>query len=211
MARTKPSKFHASMLLVWPGMWLLVLGELGSRISPEWLPWLAPFGLTHALGWVMVAMGFLWRLVSFRWMKVVVPAAALAVTWPSFNRVFSIGDEFVVKAQTEGWGLLTFNVRRLDEFEWLEGEPTRAELAQWLKERDEFVWCFQEFPSDGKAMLANVQFSFRKQGHRLVAWPDGAGPAVSTSLPVLRSNPWMFDDGAGKGRVMEMDVQSPDG
>ena len=211
MARTKPSKFHASMLLVWPGMWLLVLGELGSRISPEWLPWLAPFGLTHALGWVMVAVGLLWRLVSFRWMKVVVPAAALAVTWPSFNRVFSIGDGFVVKAQTEGWGLLTFNVRRLDEFEWLEGEPTRAELAQWLKERDEVVWCFQEFPSDGKAMLANVQFSFRKQGHRLVAWPDGAGPAVSTSLPVLRSNPWMFDDGAGKGRVMELDVQSPDG
>ena len=110
MARTKPSKFHASMLLVWPGMWLLVLGELGSRISPEWLPWLAPFGLTHALGWVMVAVGFLWRLVSFRWMKVVVPAAFSGIL-ASFLLAISraVGETMAVTLAAGATPKLTLN------------------------------------------------------------------------------------------------------
>ena len=211
MTKKKKGRFHASDLLVWPGMWLLALGELGSRLSPEWFAWLAPFGLTHALGWLLVAFGWVWRIAAFRWLKVVVPAAVLAVTWPSFNRVFSVGDSYFVTEEQPGWGVLTFNVRRLDEFEWLEGDQTRKDLATWLSKRQEEIWCFQEFPADGKRMLSQADFSWRASGKKLLTWPQGAGPAVATSFKVLGSESWMFDEETSKGRVMQVDLESPDG
>ena len=125
-------------MLTMPGMALVVLGELAVRISPSWFPWLAPFGLTYGLGWLLLATGVVWRTLSFRWIKAIFPLIVLAATWPSFSLVFSIGMG-VSAATNEDWGILSFNVRRLDEYGWLSGEDTRRDLAAWLSQRKESV------------------------------------------------------------------------
>ena len=51
------------MLLTFPGMAMVVLGECAVRVSPSWFPWLAPFGLTYGLGWTVLAVGVVSWLV----------------------------------------------------------------------------------------------------------------------------------------------------
>ena len=94
---------------------------------------------------MLLAAGVVWRMVSFRWIKAAFPLIVLAATWPSFSLVFSMGMGGSA-ATNEDWGILSFNVRRLDEYGWLSGEDTRRELAAWLSNRVEQIWCLQSSP-----------------------------------------------------------------
>ena len=196
-----------------PGIFLVVLGELSVRISPAWFPWLAPFGLTYGLGWFALAVGVLWRVISFRWVSAAFPLVVLAATFPSFMLVFSTGWNSMEDSREDSskWGVMTFNVRRLDEFGWLEGENTRKAMAEWLTGRTEEVWCLQEFPNNGKQMLRNAGFSWSAPNRRVLTWPNGSGPALVTSLPIVDWETWMFSEVAGKGRVLQADLETPTG
>lgn len=195
---------------------MVVLGELAVRVSPSWFPWLAPFGLSYGLGWGLLAAGVAWRVISFRWIRAAFPSLVLLATWPSFMLVFSLGlgGEETTGANLEEedvWGVMSFNVRRLDEYAWLQGDATRRELAAWLGDRDEAVWCLQEFPRDGKSVLNQSGFSWTTPRRTLLTWPDGAGPALVSSFPVKDWSTWMFPEEAGRGRVLQADLNTPSG
>ena len=215
-SQTKKGKrrwVDSASLLTFPGMAMVVLGECALRVSPSWFPWLAPFGLTYGLGWGVLAVGVMWRVVSFRWIQAAFPLIVLVATWPSFSLVFSMGLNASPHAELDAssFGVMTFNVRRLDEYNWLEGDQTRTDLANWLSGRDEEVWCFQEFPSQGKSVLREFGMSWRQPNRRLLQWSDGSGPALATVFPVKAWSTWMFPDGAGRGRVLQADVETPAG
>jgi len=197
-------------MLPMPGMALVVLGELAVRIAPSWFPWLAPFGLTYGLGWLLLSTGVVWRTLSFRWTKAIFPLIVLAATWPSFSLVFSMGMGGSA-ATNEDWGILSFNVRRLDEYGWLSGEDTRRDLAAWLSQRKEQVWCLQEFPKEGQRMLSEAGFSWQAPRRRVLTWPKGSGPALVTPWKVLEWDTWMFSEEAGQGRVLQADLETPSG
>lgn len=208
----KPTRTSArwdwASLLTWPGVGFLVLGECAVRVSPEWFPWLAPFGVPYAWGWLLALVGVFWRVVSFRWLKALMPAIVLLATWPSLQWVFATATEAPVEEQDLGSAceVLTFNVRRLDEYQWLEGERTRRQLAEWLAQRKEDVLCLQEFPADGEEMLRASGWADGNRAKRFFTWPQGAGPAIATSLEVRQWEAWMFPE--GQGRVMQADVVS---
>ena len=211
--KPKRRRVDSAALLTLPGMGLVVLGELAVRISPSWFPWLAPFGLTYGLGWVLLAAGVVWRVVSFRWIRAAFPALMLMATWPSFMLVFSLGlgpsnGELVPESE---WGVLSFNVRRLDEFGWLNGDETRRQIATWLASRGEAVWCMQEFPGDGVRVLREAGLNWNSPHRKVLTWPNGAGPALATTLPVLDWETWMFPEDAGRGRVLQADLKTPSG
>lgn len=200
-------RWDGSGLCVVPGLVLVALGEAGARLDPTWIPWLAPFGLTYAWGWLLLLLGVLWRLLSFRWLKVVVPIAVLVATWPSASLLCSLGGGEELLSDDQSWSLLTFNVRRLDEFDWLEGDQTRRELASWFNGCTDDVWCLQEFPVNGADVLR--KWGWEAGQREVLTWPKGSGPALITSFPVERVSSWMF--GQGAGRVMEVDLSTPGG
>ena len=65
--------------------------------------------------------------------------------------------------------LTSFNVRRMDEFKWLDGAETREALFDWMAEDSSDVLWLQEFPETLKAnssrtqelQSCNYRFSFR--------------------------------------------------
>jgi vancomycin resistance protein VanJ len=199
--------WDGSELCVVPGLVLVALGEVGARVDPTWFPWLAPFGLTYVWGWLLLLLGVFWRLLSFRWLKVVVPTAVLVATWPSASLLWSLGGGTPTLDADGRWSLLTFNVRRLDEFEWLAGDSTRRELASWFNKNTDDVWCLQEFPGGGADVLKRSGWHGDPQ--EIVTWPNGSGPAIITSFEVNRVSSWMFGEGAG--RVLEVDLTTPGG
>ena len=209
----KIRKWDSASLLVWPGLALLIVGEVAARVSPAWVPWLAPAGYVYGLAYPLLAVGAVWRLTSFRWLKSLAPLTVLLLTWPSFSHVFSVGlSKSEVTVSDERFEVTTFNVRRLDEFNWLDGDQTREDLATWLAEQPDGIWCFQEFPKRGKATLRSAGFSWLKPRRRLFTWPREAGPALASSYPVKDWTTYMFEDAdAGKGRVLQADVETPAG
>ena len=209
----KARKWDSASLLVWPGLALLIVGEVAARVSPAWVPWLAPAGYVYGLAYPLLAVGTVWRLTSFRWLKSLGPLVVLLLTWPSFSHVFSVGlSKPEVTVLDDSFEVTTFNVRRLDEFNWLDGDQTREDLATWLAEQSDGIWCFQEFPKRGKATLRSAGFSWLRPRRRLFTWPREAGPALASSYPVKDWTTYMFDDeGAGKGRVLQADVETPVG
>ena len=209
----KARKWDSATLLVLPGLVLVIVGEVASRVSPAWVPWLAPAGYVYALAYPLLAVGTVWRLTSFRWLKSLGPLAVLLLTWPSFSHVFSVGlSRPDVAVSEDSFEVTTFNVRRLDEFEWLDGDQTREDIATWLAEQPDGIWCFQEFPKRGKATLRSAGFSWLKPRRRLFTWPREAGPALASSYPVKDWTTYMFEDeDAGQGRVLQADVETPAG
>ena len=209
----KLRKWDSATLLVLPGLVLVIVGELAARVSPAWVPWLAPAGYVYGLAYPLLAVGTVWRLTSFRWLKSLGPLAVLLLTWPSFSHVFSVGlSKPDVAVSEDSFEVTTFNVRRLDEFEWLDGDQTREDIATWLAEQPDGIWCFQEFPKRGKATLRSAGFSWLKPRRRLFTWPREAGPALASSYPVKDWTTYMFEDeGAGRGRVLQADVETPAG
>ena len=209
----KARKWDSASLLVWPGLALLIVGEVAARVSPAWAPWLAPAGYVYGLAYPLLAVGTVWRLTSFRWLKSLGPLVVLLLTWPSFSHVFSVGlSKPEVTVLDDSFEVTTFNVRRLDEFNWLDGDQTREDLATWLAEQSDGIWCFQEFPKRGKATLRSAGFSWLRPRRRLFTWPREAGPALASSYPVKDWSTYMFEDeGAGKGRVLQADVETPVG
>ena len=206
-------KWDSATLLVLPGLVLVIVGELAARVSPAWVPWLAPAGYVYGLAYPLLAVGTVWRLTSFRWLKSLGPLAVLLLTWPSFSHVFSVGlSKPDVALSEDSFEVTTFNVRRLDEFEWLDGDQTRQDIAAWLAEQPDGIWCFQEFPKRGKATLRSAGFSWLKPRRRLFTWPREAGPALASSYPVKDWTTFMFEDeDAGQGRVLQADVETPAG
>ena len=209
----KARKWDSATLLVLPGLVLVIVGEVAARVSPAWVPWLAPAGYVYALAYPLLAVGTVWRLTSFRWLKSLGPLAVLLLTWPSFSHVFSVGlSKPDVAVSEDSFEVTTFNVRRLDEFEWLDGDQTREDIATWLAEQPDGIWCFQEFPKRGKATLRSAGFSWLKPRRRLFTWPREAGPALASSYPVKDWTTYMFEDeDAGQGRVLQADVETPAG
>ena len=209
----KPRKWDSATLLVLPGLVLVIFGEVAARVSPAWVPWLAPAAYVYGLAYPLLAVGTVWRLTSFRWLKSLGPLAVLLLTWPSFSHVFSVGlSKPDVAVSEDSFEVTTFNVRRLDEFEWLDGDQTREDIATWLAEQPDGIWCFQEFPKRGKATLRSAGFSWLKPRRRLFTWPREAGPALASSYPVKDWTTYMFEDeGAGRGRVLQADVETPAG
>ena len=209
----KARKWDSATLLVLPGLVLVIVGEVAARVSPAWVPWLAPAGYVYALAYPLLAVGTVWRLTSFRWLKSLGPLAVLLLTWPSFSHVFSVGlSKPDVAVSENSFEVTTFNVRRLDEFEWLDGDQTREDIATWLAEQPDGIWCFQEFPKRGKATLRSAGFSWLKPRRRLFTWPREAGPALASSYPVKDWTTYMFEDeDAGQGRVLQADVETPAG
>ena len=209
----KARKWDSATLLVLPGLVLVIVGELAARVSPAWVPWLAPAGYVYGLAYPLLAVGTAWRLTSFRWLKSLGPLVVLLLTWPSFSHVFSVGlSKPDVALSENSFEVTTFNVRRLDEFEWLDGDQTRQDIATWLAEQPAGIWCFQEFPKRGKATLRSAGFSWLKPRRRLFTWPREAGPALASSYPVKDWTTYMFEDeDAGKGRVLQADVETPAG
>ena len=209
----KARKWDSATLLVLPGLVLVIVGEVAARVSPAWVPWLAPAGYVYGLAYPLLAVGTVWRLTSFRWLKSMGPLAVLLVTWPSFSHVFSVGlSQPDVAMSEDSFEVTTFNVRRLDEFEWLDGDQTRQDIATWLAEQPDGIWCFQEFPKRGKATLRAAGFSWLKPRRRLFTWPREAGPALASSYPVKDWTTYMFEDeDAGQGRVLQADVETPAG
>lgn len=129
----KARKWDSATLLVLPGLVLVIVGEVAARVSPAWVPWLAPAGYVYALAYPLLAVGTVWRLTSFRWLKSLGPLVVLLLTWPSFSHVFSVGlSKPDVAVSEDSFEVTTFNVRRLDEFEWLDGDQTRQDIATWL-------------------------------------------------------------------------------
>lgn len=206
-------KWDSATLLVLPGLVLVIVGEVAARVSPAWVPWLAPAGYVYGLAYPLLAVGTVWRLTSFRWLKSLGPLAVLLLTWPSFSHVFSVGlSKPDVALSENSFEVTTFNVRRLDEFEWLDGDQTRQDIATWLAEQPDGIWCFQEFPKRGKATLRSAGFSWLKPRRRLFTWPREAGPALASSYPVKDWTTFMFEDeDAGQGRVLQADVETPAG
>ena len=209
----KVRKWDSASLLVLPGLVLVIVGEVAARVSPAWVPWLAPAGYVYGLAYPLLAVGTVWRLTSFRWLKSLGPLAVLLLTWPSFSHVFSVGlSQPDVAMLEDSFEVTTFNVRRLDEFEWLDGDQTRQDIATWLAEQPDGIWCFQEFPKRGKATLRSAGFSWLKPRRRLFTWPREAGPALASSYPVKDWTTYMFEDeDAGQGRVLQADVETPAG
>ena len=58
------------------------------------------------------------------------------------------------------------------------------DIASWLGERDEAIWCFQEFPSKGDEVLQDAGFSFESSNRigGLVGWSWPPLPAVTQSF-----------------------------
>ena len=101
---------------------------------------------------------------------------------------------------SEEISILSYNVRRMDEYNWLKGEETRRELYGWLGDNKFDIMCFQEFPSNMKSRLQGVL-----EGYDLTLQGGGSGPAIATRHPIVKRDTWTFEgESSPRGLVVDL-------
>jgi len=185
-------------------MFLLASAKMGEFISPEVFPLFAIFGLVFPFVLLAFVLGVVLRLFRGRWKGLIVPFLMCFFLQSSIaSTLGGIGTVPELKKGSSTISIGTFNVRRLDEYAWLEGEKTRNDIFAWLESTSFDVMCFQELPFE---MIDQVSSSLGGATVKHVG--TGSGTAIATNLKVAGVKPWIFaEEDFARGLVL--DVISP--
>ena len=190
--------------IIEPAMFILVGAKIGELISPEIFPFLAVFGLAFPYALLVFFIGVVLRLIRGGWKGLVVPFIMLFFLQSSV--ALTIGGIAAVAELTEDSSTIsvgTFNVRRMDEYDWLEGEKTSNDILTWLSSTSLDIMCFQELPVEMKEKVSKSL-----DGATVKYASNRAGTAIATKLKIVDFNPWIFKD-ENFARGLVLDVISP--
>jgi endonuclease/exonuclease/phosphatase family metal-dependent hydrolase len=204
---SKPS-VSFDLLLVEPAALVMLGAELCEVVSPTSISILAITGLLFPFALLAFLIGVILRLSRGYWKGMIIPIVVLCITLTSItNTVGGRGESpEIIDNQDSGiqLSLMSYNVRRMDEYNWLKGEETRRELYSWLKENKCDIMCFQEFPSNMKGRLQDAL-----KEHSIVLNGSGAGPAIATTHTVISKSSWTFEgDSHPRGLVLDLLVEN---
>lgn len=180
------SRFGIDTFILGPAGALIAGAKLSECISPEIFPFLAFCGLVFPAALLMFALGVVLRLFRRDWKGMIWPV--LFMFWIQNSVILTIGGWGTyseVSADSNQISIGTYNVRRMDEYKWLEGEKTRDEIVSWLSENKFDVMCFQELPSSMRTKVSNALGT-----KDIVINKRGSGPAIATSLQIAKYGPW---------------------
>ncbi|HIB76268.1 MAG TPA: hypothetical protein EYN28_07760 [Flavobacteriales bacterium] len=183
----KNKRFRLDRLLVAPAGALLVGAKLAEVISPEVVSIFAVFGLVFPIVLLVFFVGIAMRMLRGGIKELVWPVILLIWIQPNISSTIGgWGTSPDFSQSLQELSIATYNVRRMDEYEWLEGDKTRDEILEWLGDNRFDVMCFQEFPP---AMKNKVSKAIG--GAEVMMVGSGAGPATATSLTVLNVEKWV--------------------
>jgi len=187
-----------------PAMFILVGAKAGELISPEIFPFFAVFGLTFPYALLVFFIGVVLRLIRGGWKGLVVPFIMLFFLQSSIAlTIGGIGGVAKLTDDTSTISVGTFNVRRMDEYDWLEGEKTSNDILTWLSSTSLDIMCFQEMPVEMKG-----EVSKSLDGATVKYASNRAGTAIATKLKIVDFKPWIFED-ENFARGLVLDVISP--
>ena len=129
-----------------------VFAFLASWISPEKTWWLALFGLTFEILFVInFLFAIYWMLVHNR--KFILSLALVILgTGKIFNIVqLNFGSEKEEVLKDQGYvKIMSFNVRLFDLYNWFHNKETRQKIFDFLKKESPDILCIQEFYTSDK-------------------------------------------------------------
>ncbi len=168
---------------------IMLLGSVLQHISPEILSLTALVGLLFPFAFFVFLIGLVIRVIRGFWKGLVWPLIIIISTQSSIKSTvggLSSSPELDSTIEYESSLKLTsFNVRRMDEFKWLDGADTRESLFDWMAEDSSDILCLQEFPENLKSKLKQVL-----KNYQVVTTGFSSGPVIATSYRVISQNSW---------------------
>lgn len=172
--------------IVGPAALVLVAGDLSTFFSPESFMPLAFTGLVFPYALLAFIVGVILRITRGDFTGLIWPLVLTFFLWPSVVSTFGGLDSVECEVGEEELSITSFNVRRMDEYNWSGNETTRADISNWIGNNLVDVFSFQEFPSKAK-----VEVLRKLHGYKFYTVTKGAGPAIATSLRVINHDKWM--------------------
>lgn len=189
-AKKKKSCWGLDSFIVGPAALVLVAGDLSSFFSPESFMPLAYTGLVFPYALLAFIVGLVLRMTRGGWTGLIWPIILTFFLWPSivvtFGGMSSAEVEFSEDSAVEELTVTSFNVRRMDEYNWSGNETTRGDITNWIGNNLVDVFSFQEFPSKAKTEVLR-----KLHGYRFYTVTKGAGPAIATSKRVINEEKWI--------------------
>ncbi len=169
-------------------------------------------GFLHPDKWWMISLlglifplllalvfGFLifWLLSSRRW--ALLSLMAMIIGWPNIHTflAFNAGAKFNLQKSPDALRVLTWNVRRWDEFVGPKKENSehRTKMMEFLQQQDADILCFQEFfqshnPKEFAENIAYIQktmnlpYYFFSQDYHRYDWMYETGVIIFSKYPV---------------------------
>ena len=173
-------------IILIPSSLLMLLSVLCKFINPEVLPLYALIGLVFPFALFTFAIGLVLRVSRGYWKGLVWPLIILTCSFFDLQKtVGGIASDAGILNENS-FSATSFNVRRMDEYNWLEGDLTRKDLWKWLGENDSEILCLQEFPSKMKGQLSKTlgNYSVFTSGQT-------SGTAIATSFQVIDKGMWV--------------------
>ena len=201
MSKKGKTRLGIDTFIVGPAGVLLIGAKLSEFISPEYFSFLSLCGLVFPASLLLFSLGVVLRMIRRDWKGMVWPV--LLMFWIQNSVILTIGGwgtSSEVSSESNQISIGTFNVRRMDEYKWLEGDKTRDEIVSWLSENKLDILCFQEFPSSMKSRVSDAL-----GGKEMLLNKSVSGPAIATSLKIAKFEPW-FAPGEDVPRGIFADV-----
>ena len=185
-------------LILVPSSGVMLVGGLCKFVSPEFVPWLAVVGLLFPFALFVFVIGLVLRVSRGYWKGMIWPLVIVGCAYGDIGRtVGGLGGDAEVEGETE-LSVTSFNVRRMDEYNWIDGDETRNELFEWMEGNSADVLCLQEFPSNMEPRLRQLL-----PRYSVITISQTSGPAFVSNRKVINGGKWSPN---GKARGLYADI-----
>lgn len=190
---------------------LLLISHFSVYISPEFIPFLALFGLAYPILLVINVLFLIFWAVKLD-KNIFVSVVGIAITYISLAKIFAFGIVAQPDFEARKIKVLSYNVRMFNLYNWYDDPLAGNKIFQYIKNEDADIICLQEYYSDSKKInyQDSIISSQRSLNYIISSGHDNkySGNAIFSRHPIVKSG--FVNIGTAKQKCIYADIKIDD-
>lgn len=185
--------FQITLLL---NLSLLILQLLATGSIGSWE--LAPFiSLGVPMLFILNLLFFIYWLIRFRW-PLLLFLIVCGISFQELNLLYQFKNNGI--PTTKGLHVMSFNVRSFNRFKWLKNKDVSNSIAQFIKEENPDLICFQEYRMESAPNLNNYPYRFFKPYNL----EGQIGTSIFSKYPLINAESIRFKNSYNGGMHVDL-------
>ncbi|MBL4560246.1 MAG: endonuclease/exonuclease/phosphatase family protein [Labilibaculum sp.] len=172
----------------------ILFSYLAAHINPDnfWMP--AFWGLAYPYLLVINILFVIYWMIRRRW-SFLIPLIAILIGYQSFSNFIQFNFSGKSENTENSIGILSYNVRSFDIYEWTKDPKTPEKIVQLTKDLGAEIICFQEFRTTKSGLLSIKNLKKELAAKNSIRSKHGTGVSIFSRYPITHHGEISFEKG----------------
>lgn len=183
---------------------LLMASYLSTYVDPRIFSWFSFLGLAYPYLLLINIVFAIWWALRMK-LKIILPTVAIALGYPHLGELYQFKGSNQVVSGGSTLKVMTYNVRMLNHFNWLEDANIPQKVEDLILEENPDILQLQEFRQLSPALKVKLPYKLSSFKER----PGGTGQVTYSRYPLENAiiHDFVIPDSIGsKGKALISDI-----